>query len=476
MNERSARDVVLVQAIESADASREVWTDDDRAWALRTAGEIVGEDAPADAFLARRAALVLERLRGRFPRIAAFAPLPSARGWTSLVVAVGAFVVGALGADVGATRTINLLAPPVLALVAWKLAVYAVLLVHAWQPRRPARKPGGLRRAVARWLRGATRMARARLAPTSLVLAAQRFTGEWTRLAMPLWQQRAARLLHVGAACLALGMIAGLYLRGIALEFRANWQSTFLGAADVSRILRVVLAPGEWLTGIRVPDAAHLQAIANGGENAAAWIHLYAATIFLVVIAPRVVLAAIAWLHERRLATRFPLPLDTPYVDRLLRAWREGTAPIVVVPYSFDVPNVSREGLARLLARVHPAGVDVNWLAPVAYGDDTLPDTKGGSAGIVALFNLSATPEPEAQGAFVAALRTAAAAGVPIVTLVDTSQFAARFTDARRVSERERAWRNVLEAAHAEPIFVRLAQPDEIQAESELSRQLDRIA
>jgi hypothetical protein len=308
------------------------------------------------------------------------------------------------------------------------------------------------------------------------VLAAQRFSREWTLLAMPLWQQRAARLLHGAAACLALGMIAGLYLRGIALEFRANWQSTFLGAGDVSRILGVVLAPGEWLTGIRVPDAAHLESIAGGGENAAPWIHLYAATILVVVIAPRLVLAAMASFRERRLATRFPVPLDTPYVDRLLRAWREGTAPIVVVPYSFDVPDASREGLVRLLARVHPAGVDVDWLAPVTYGDDAVPDTKRGRAGIVALFNLSATPEPETQGAFVTALIAAAPPGVPVVTVVDASQFAARFADAPRVAERERAWRNVLEAAHVEPVFVRLAEPDAVQADAELARQLDRVS
>jgi hypothetical protein len=474
MNERNARDVVLVQAIESADASREVWTDDDRAWALRTAGEIVGEDAPPAAFLARRAALVLERLRGRFPRFAALAP-PSPRGWVAIVVVPGAVVVGALGADVGASRTINLLAPPVLALIAWNLAVYAVLLVHALRQHGGVREPGPWRRAVARWLRGASRVVRTRLAPSPLVLAAQRFAREWTLLAMPLWQQRAARLLHVGAACLALGMIAGLYLRGVAFEFRASWQSTFLGAADVSRILRVVLAPGEWLTGIRVPDAAHLESIARGGENAAPWIHLYAATIFVVVIAPRLVLAAIAWMRERRLATRFPVPLDTPYVDRLLRAWREGTAPIVVVPYSFDVPAASRDGLVRLLARVHAAGVDVAWTAPVAYGDDALPDTKRGSAGIVALFNLSATPEPETQGAFVAALAAAAPPGVPVVTIVDASQFAVRFPDERRIAERERAWRNVLEVANVDPVFVRLAEPDAAQADAELARQLDRI-
>ncbi|HEY3461601.1 MAG TPA: DUF2868 domain-containing protein, partial [Casimicrobiaceae bacterium] len=91
----------------------------------------------------------------------------------------------------------------------------------------------------------------------------------------------------------------------------------------------------------------------GGGENAARWIHLYAATILLIVIVPRLVLAAIAWLRERRLRTHFPLALDTPYFERLVRAWREGRLAVRVVPYSFDVPAASREGLVRLLERTH---------------------------------------------------------------------------------------------------------------------------
>jgi uncharacterized protein DUF2868 len=478
MNERGARDAVLVRAIETADRARETWTDDDRAWALRAAGEIVGERAPADAFIARRAALVLERLHARFPRIGALSAVPSPRGWIAVAAAVGAFIAGVAGAGVGAAQTINLLAPPALALFAWNVGVYVVLLLHRVRPRRTGREPGPIRRAMVRWLRDVSRASRTHLPPAPLAAALRRFAVEWPALAMPLWQQRAARLLHVGAACLALGMIAGLYLRGIALEFRANWQSTFLDAADVARILRVVLAPGEWLTGIRVPGAAHLGTLggASAGENAAPWIHLYAATILLVVIVPRLVLAGIAWMRERRLSLRFPIALDGPYFERLVRAWREGRVGVLVVPYSYDVPEASRSGLARLLARVHDGGVDVQWTVRVAYGDDALPPLDvPPHAGIVALFNLSATPERENQGSFVAALRDAAA-GVPLVAIVDTSSFVERFgNDAPRLAERERAWRAVLDAGGIDPLFVRLADPDVAHADVELADRLERV-
>ena len=475
MDERSARDVVLVHAIETADAARETWTDDDRAWALRTAGAIVGEHAPPDLFLARRAALALERLRARFPRLAALSALPPASGMVGTAIAAGAFLVGAAGASVGPSRTINLLAPPVLALFAWNLAVYAGLLFHALS--RPRDRSGPLRAAVARWLRGARRASGPRGAPPVLAVAFRGFAMEWTKLALPLWQQRAARLLHLGAACLALGMIAGLYLRGVALEFRANWQSTFLDAADVSRILRIVLAPGAWLTGLPVPDERHVATLggAGAGENAAAWIHLYAATMLVVVILPRLALAGVAWFREHRLASRFPLPLDAPYFARLLRAWREGPGHVLVVSYGYDPPSASRSGLERVLARSHDGSADVEWAPTVAYGDDALPDP-GTPTAIVALFNFAATPERENQGAFAETLRVRAPAGVPVVALVDTSAFVERFgADARRIGERERAWRSLLEPAGLEPLFVRLVDADTRGADDEFARRLDRV-
>lgn len=478
MDERSARDVVLVRAIETTDTARQTWTDDDRAWALRTTGEIVGERAPTEVFLARRAELVLERLRGRFPRLAALGAIRPGRAWIGLVVALGAFVIGLAGADVGPAHAINLLAPPVLALLAWNLGVYALLAAHAAVRRRSA-ESGPLRRMIVHGMRDVARASRAKLAPAPLAVALQRFASDWAVLATPLWRQRAARLLHSGAAALAIGMIAGLYLRGIALEYRASWQSTFLDAADVAHILRVVLAPGAWLTGIRVPDAPQLEALAaqGGGENAARWIHLYAATILLVVTVPRLVLAAIAGLRERRLRTHFPLALDTPYFARLVRAWREGRLAVLVVAYSFDVPAASREGLVRLLERTHEAGVDVEWGPRVAYGEDVHRSLDAGAhAAVVALFNATATSEREAQGAFVETLQRMIGS-TALVAIVDTSPFVERFgDDARRLAERERAWRSVLEASGVEPLFLRLAAPDVTRADAELAERLERAA
>ena len=46
---------------------------------------------------------------------------------------------------------------------------------------------------------------------------------------------RAETALHAGAAALALGLVAGLYVRGLVLDYRAGWESTFLDAGDGAR-------------------------------------------------------------------------------------------------------------------------------------------------------------------------------------------------------------------------------------------------
>jgi hypothetical protein len=484
MDEHAARDAILARAIETADERRERWSDADRMWASRAAAARVGEGAADDAFVGARAALVIERILTRHPGLRPVARRARPHRWLAPLAAAGAFVVGAAGVDIGPTYRINLLAPPVLALLAWNVVVYVALLVAAGRRATTARDqaqarasspataaPGPLRRAVAAWFHDARALPK-KAVPPSLATAVARFAVDWPALAAPLWQRRAARLMHLCAAALAAGAIAGLYLRGIALEYRAVWQSTFLDATDVARLLHVVLAPGSWLTGIAVPGAAHLQGIGamSEGENAAPWIHLYAATLLLIVIAPRLALAAFAWIAERRQQARFPLMLADPYFQRLLRAWREGTARVAAVAYSYAIAKPNAEALTRILTRAFDSAVDVQWLPKAAYGTDDVPSLPPPPlAAAIVVFNFNATPEPENHGAFASAMRAALAGRAPLTAIVDTSDFDARFGATSRAEERRHAWEQVLADAGAAPIFVRLADPDVVTAAGTLT-------
>lgn len=465
MNERTARDVMAVRALETTDRARELWSDSDREQAGDAAAAVVGESASDDAYLGQRAASALERIGRRHPRFVALTRASSSRRWVAPALAIVAFAIGAAGADVGPGQRINLLAPPVLALLAWNIAVYAVLIGGALRAHRsPAADGGPLRRLLGVGFPFPRKAVRRSGLPLPLSGVVVRFANDWTSAAAPIWRYRAARVLHTAAAAMAAGVIAGLYVRGIALEYRAGWQSTFLDARDVARLLHVVLAPGAWLTGLGIPDAPHLRDIGGegAGENAARWIHLFAATIVIAVVVPRLLLAATAWTRERRVVARFPLPRGDPYFERLVRGWRRGTAQVAAVAYSYHVPATSAQGAGALLRRALQSGAHVQWLDVVPYGADDPPALPARPlAAVVAVFNLVATPEPETHRAFLEALEKQRMPGVPLVAIVDTSEFLQRAgASSARVDARREAWRRVLDMPGAALVFARLADLD----------------
>jgi hypothetical protein len=475
MNETAARNVTAVRALETSDRDRAVWSDDDRAAASRDSARVVGASAPREVFLATRAALALERLGERHPAFAATVRAFAWRPWIAPAILALAFVTGFVVDRIGGEGRINLLAPPFLALLAWNFVVYVVLAVRALTRRRASTSPeapGALRRALTTL---ATRVpaARAALRPAPVAAAVGAFASVWTARAAPLYAARAARILHGGAALFAAGVIAGLYVRGLAFEYRATWESTFLTPDQVRGLLAAALAPGTWLTGIAVPDVAHLASIRSGAvpgsENAAPWLHLYAATLLLAVIVPRAALALVDFLRERRRASAFALPLDDPYFRRLARGFEEGPYRIRVVPYSFTLAPAADEPLRALLRRAFGAPCEISVAPVVDYGGedalstDVVPD---GTNLAVALFNAVATPEPASHGAFVAAL---AAPGRDVVAVVDESALRARWPgDDARLADRRKTWREVLSARGAKAVFVTLAQPDLAAAEAAL--------
>ena len=474
MNESAARSVTAVRALEASDRERAVWSDEDRAAASRDAAQAVGAKAPREAFVAARADLALERLGERHPGFVAAVRAFAWRPWIAAVIGVVAIVAGFATDRIGGEGRINLLAPPVLALLAWNLAVYAFLLVRTLRrtPVAASSAPGALRRAI---MALATRLPRARLAlrPAPVAAAIAAFAAAWTARAASLYAFRAARILHTAAALFAAGVIAGLYVRGLAFEYRATWESTFLEAGQVHGLLAFALAPGAWLTGIGVPDAAHLASIRRGAlpgsENAASWLHLYAATLVVVVIVPRALLALVDGTRERRRARGFALPLDEPYFRRLARGFDEEPYRIRVVPYSYTVAPAMDEPLRALLRRAFGAPSEISVAPTVAYGGEerlTQEHVPAGTGLAAALFNAAATPEPASQGAFVAAL---AAPGRDVVALVDESALRSRWIDAdARIAERRRAWREVLAARGVSAVFVTLTHPDLAAAEAAL--------
>jgi len=475
MDESAALDIIAVRAIESADRERSVWSDADRAWATRAAAEVVGEAAPAGLFLARRAELALERLGERDRTLPRAVRSLRWRPWAGYAIVAGALLLGVAVDRVGDAQRINVLAPPVLVLLLWNLAVYVAVMVGYVVRYGEAADAGPLRRIVVRLASG-LRWMRSRLG-VPLAAAVAALTADWTRVAAALYGARAARILHLAAVAFALGVIAGLYLRGIAFEYRATWESTFLDASTVRSLLAIALAPGAMATGLPVPDAAQVSAIrAPAAENAARWLHLMAATLLLIVIVPRLALALVAWLLERHRATHLPLAFEEPYFQRLLRGLHAGPVRVHAVAYSYEPSPAAIAGLAAILARVLGGSAALTVGPVVGYGDeDKLPAqiVPAAPGPVVALFNLAATPEREAHGAFVAAIAARAGGAHPLLAVVDETALRARWgDDERRLDDRRAIWRDVLAGPRIAPVFVDLARPDLPAAEAGLDAAL----
>ncbi|MBE0621811.1 MAG: DUF2868 domain-containing protein [Burkholderiales bacterium] len=481
MNETDARNALLLRAYETAPPAQTDgrWNADDRLWATQAALQREGAGASTAAFIARRARLAAERLCAREPGAGFVLRALAWRAWIGWAFALLAFVAGVATDAIGPAQRINVLAPPLLALLAWNLLVYAAMLARVLTRRRDG-VPGQdtLARLIARALR-AIALGRGieRLAPP---LAG--FARDWAVASARLSASRVARMLHAAAAALAAGALFGMYLRGFALEYRAGWESTFLDASAVHAILSFVLGPAAAISGIALPDAGALAAIRSNmspGENAARWIHLYALTMALFVIVPRALMALAQFLVERRLANSFPLPLDDGYFQAIARAQHGVVAEVRVVPYSIRPGAQATAGLNTLLARVFGPRTELAIAPTVPFGaEDALdPALIPGAplALVAALFALTATPERENHGAFIDALAARMPPATPFAVLIDESAFRQRFdaSGAARREERRAAWRRMLTETGREPVFVDLEAQDCSEAERALRAQIE---
>ncbi|MBW6493561.1 MAG: DUF2868 domain-containing protein [Burkholderiaceae bacterium] len=492
MNEADARLVFLIRAIEVSDAEGKLLGPAERRDAQRIASERTRWNAaeqgrrpvPAD-FVARRAQLLATQLGERFPKAMRGFGALRWHSWIGVLLPLLALVFGALAEHVADRNAINILAFPMLGLLLWNLVVYLLLGAESLRGlgRSAKRNPGW----VARQFAGVRASLSARVTGP-LAGSFANFVADWSRAAAPLMIARSARVLHLSAALLALGAIAGLYVRGLVFEYRAGWDSTFLAAPAVHAVLALFLAPVAKLIGVPFPDVAGVAALrwsAGSGENAARWIHLYAGAAAIVVVVPRLALAALARWRERRLASDFPVPFGESYFRRLLADWPEDPTKVRIVPYGYTPNAQVRAGVHHLAEHLYGARVQLQADEPVAFGDEdelaaAAPAAGGSPAApmvdVIALFNLAATPETENHGAFIDALQKCTPD--PVLVLVDESAYRRRLGAqpgaTERLAERREAWSALAGTRGLTAVFADLEKPDLAAVERELAARFTR--
>jgi uncharacterized protein DUF2868 len=496
MREEVLRFVLLIKAIEDIDragtllpagerqtAAREARRNTSDATAVEEAGiERAALPEAAQRMLAARAGTLLKQIVARHPFVDTVLGVAGGPAWVSPLLVLLGLLFGLMLSALDGTQRINILAPALLALVLWNLLVYAAVFV-GWIRSSAS---SNFRR---RWLAGAiaqnglARLTRLIVKSASfnapLAEALRRFSGEWYEAAKPLLVARATRVFHLCAAAVGIGLVAGMYLRGIALAYLAGWESTFLDAQQVHALLSVIYAPASVVTGVAVPDAGHIEVIrwhnGAGGEHAGSWIHLLAASAAMFIVLPRLALALLLTLSIRRWSRHAPLPPAlTAYFRSVFGGVDSaiGRGIIMVLPYAYE-PGAN--ALARLRTLLPPAlgeNLAVDSRAPVAYGDEAsfllhLGDRGGGIVDVIVLLcNLAATPEDENHGAVIAGVRdwlTTSARHAQLLVLVDAGPYAARMASQgganERVAERRRAWCDFVAARGVSACVVDLATP-----------------
>ena len=476
MNEQAARDVVLVRAIETADHAREILSEDDRRHASRSATELAqwqashaGLPVTADNFLQQRAGQILQRLSERHT---AFGALLGRSGvlkllWTGLPVV--ALLAGIFLDRITDPHRVDLLSAPLLLVIGWNLVVYSSLLVWRWLPFGPLKKSGS---TLLRLLSlGRTRLPRK--LPPVLASALLAFMAEWVPLSRRLTLDRLARTLHLGSALFATGALLSLYARGYVAQYSAGWESTFLDAGQVHALLSALFMPAMAifpLQGFSLADmeALHFGQALSSPLGGARWVHLYAATLLLLVVLPRLLLAGAAQWRVKKETLNFPLNLEQPYFRKLLKALGGAPGLLRVLPYSFAVDEARDKGLSQLATRLLGEQARLMLRPSIAYGDEPhealrefkLNDSEATVTAV--LFSLAATPEKENHGALLDHLVQASTRGIAV--LVDESGYLERVgTQAggkERMAERIALWRQFCSFHKAPATLVNLLHPD----------------
>jgi hypothetical protein len=344
LTEDAAAKIILIRSIEECD--RKFFSDSLLVDAFAAARSM----APGLGWVKARAQFLFDHLSPTYQSVIHLATLPTP---LTLPVCLIALVLGFATNLLGPAEKIHVVRNPVLLLVAWNLFVYLVLfLVLLAKPRKkhsavassanpagakpPTNNPQGaapeakinISRLAQFFMPGLWhffhRVALGVGEKKKLADVVRRFSVNWYAVAAPLVVARWEVMLHLGALFLAAGAVAGMYFQGLFQGYQAIWSSTFItGEASVVRFVHFLFGPSlvvSEMLGLGLAgeiDVARL--LSPQGDKAAAWIHLFAITVLLIILIPRAALAAWQWRNIKRRRGDINLKLD-PYYGEVIEA------------------------------------------------------------------------------------------------------------------------------------------------------------
>jgi hypothetical protein len=456
MNGNSFSKILLVQALEESDPHGNHLPISTRHHATQQARDQYGPSSNDSVeanlgFLTARSETVWTFVDKAFPAFA--------KSWKhfhidipTALFAIPAFLGGLLINGLGDSQRVNLLNFPLLLLLLWNGWMY---LSSAFLPLLKSSAKTTWLDTTAEWVarlvgnRGQFPWPsgnRSDPSTTSWVQeATKQFSALWWPHVRPVWTHRLRQLLHLGAACMALGMIVGMYFRGLALDYQATWESTFLSVNQAHGILHMLLGPAAWLLQYPFPNVSEigsLQAPEHG--PAAPWIHLWAVTVLALIVIPR---SFMVWKSHRSLnqaRETFLLPLDDPYFVHLLAPDRGQGVQVEIIPYSYQPSSDAKNFLDLRFLDLFGNLATIHWQHPISFGEEFSHQAEAITPvrTSVVIFNAGQTPEGEVQGEWLHSIQTQMGtnrAGSRLLALLDEEPYN-QTIDETRVIERRQTW------------------------------------
>lgn len=399
MNWDDFQQVARVRAVEETDAEARIWDGGARRTATEEAKRVAGTQVIP--FLIRRAAALMGRTKEPVESVLGLPVIP---GWLVSTGWIAAFGIGWALSAVGQEREINLLALPLMGILGWNAVVVVISLVALLRPSRGSAAGERVEhffRRMSAWKSPSAQDAVARLP--------QKAPARFHELASATWRARLASRfrawLHLGAALIAIGSIAGMFARGWSRDYQAVWESTLLEANGASQFLGALFTPASKVTGIRVPleKIPGMQRVegreAQSPDSARDWICLYGATLGLLVVLPRFLLLLLELAHARKISRRALLGVEwQAYARRVLSLVEGAGAPAHVLTHGLQADAAAQDRW-RQWAHQHWKDVGpVDFQAvPVAEETEYLESWRPTAPRVLLVFNMSNVPEAEIQ-------------------------------------------------------------------------------
>jgi Protein of unknown function (DUF2868) len=457
------------RAIEEGDAEGLLLAEERRREATgRTCAGLTSDMIQTDRIGDREEAFLLRRSRkleqevigwsGSLVRVMERLTVVQGRASWMLAGWLGAVILGYAVSGLGQEAEFNLLALPLVGVLAWNALIMLAALVL--ELKSAGRSP------MLEWL--ATRVTPSAAdrngegdVPTGMTVD-QRFSQLAEAPALERWQRRFRAWLHIGAAMLALGSIIGLYAHGWSKEYRAVWESTLLSDAQAQGFFGTLFKPASSALKLplpleRLPEMHRTQGRVTSSAPALPWIHLYAGTLLLLVITPRLLLALFSvWrAHAIMLKRMRSLGWQT-YLIRTLRSVEGGQEVITVLIHATDATPTHREVWTRGVRDRFGRMIETEMIhVPLGEEDDFVADWKPAHPRVFIVFNLATTPELEVQRRFVLDVKqvlTSRQRDAELIVLLDATSIGNRWSP-DKMAGREKLWTEMLQGAQQEIII-----------------------